>query len=74
MQLMLPIRNRQIVQVVTITEEQTKGVVARLTSAKQRVGELRCARLIQADDFSVERCVLGTALQRKSKDSEPART
>jgi hypothetical protein len=35
MQLILPIRERQMAQVFAITEQQIKGVVARLTSAKQ---------------------------------------
>ena len=57
----------QAAQVLAIAEQQIKGVVARLASAKQYVCELRSARLIQANDFPIEHGIFGTALERKSK-------
>jgi hypothetical protein len=64
---MLTVCQGQVTQVLAIAEQQIKGVVARLTSAKQQVCELRSARLIQANDFPIEHGILGTTLQRKSK-------
>jgi hypothetical protein len=54
-------------QVLAVREQQIKGVVARLTSAKQQVSELRSARLIQANDFPIEHGIQDAALQGKSK-------
>jgi hypothetical protein len=52
---------------ITEQQQQNKAVRARLTSAKEQVCELRSARLIQANDFSIEHGISGAALQRKSK-------
>ena len=66
-QAVLPIRERQIAQVLAVAEKQIKGVVARLTSAKEQVSELRIAGLVQANDLSIQNSILGVALLRKSK-------
>ena len=63
----LPIRERQVAQVLAIREQQIKGVVAQLTSAKEQVFELGIARFIQANDLSIQNGILGVALLRESK-------
>jgi hypothetical protein len=66
MQPMLTVCQGQVAQVLAVAEQQIKSVVARLTSAKQQVCELRSACVIQANDLSIEHSILGAALQRKS--------
>ena len=66
-QLLLPISEGQVAQVLAIRQQQIKGVVARLTSVKEQVLELRIASIVQANDLSIQNGILGVAFQRNSK-------